>query len=963
MAQQLNTSFVSTVIPGAYVSTKVLTTPAGLAVSGVLTIVGEADMGPAFSEELDISENFFGPDDLGAIIAKYGGGRIVDAARIAATPMIDPEITGAPNAIYVVKTNVSAKASASMLRSGLTAYGSMYDQSFGEPGNSTRFAVTSTAESAPSVQFAYMPAPETGGSDDTALAIRINGGAQQLLANIGAGISPTAFVGTVSTGLNSLAGISATGGLARGVLTGAGASNTLGVVATGNSIVVTLGGTGLSAWGTTPSVGDTLVIGTTVYSMSGLITETSMIAGAANANVGAYVVTAATATTITATKIHNGLTVGLTAPVTVTAAVVGSEYTDVLCYSPVTMSVANGTARGMLAAGNVGATITGTASGTQLLLTLGSGSWAATPAVGDFLFIPSTAPAAWLASGANSGFFTVTAATATTVTLTRLSNGSPASFVATAIAATTNLVLSVPSVDGVSKTLEMYDGGDDYNISTTMVTTAGAAVSFLSTQSAPITTASSAERQITVEASRQFDGASESITTVGGDVALQLGYTGTTCAVTVTDTLLTTTPVGGVGAALSITLKNFKTIGALAEFINSRPGYSCSAGSNLVAQQQLFYGTGASAKHVLDRGTFAAATQWGAQNLRLKRDAYAFFSELVLQSSLLQLGNPAAAASAGLPEDQSVTFLTGGSRGATTNASVTAALAACEKIKTNMVAPLFSRDATLDVADGETDAASTYTIAAVHAALKAHVTAMSTVKRKRNRQGFASFNGTFSATKAAANTLAAFRVAMPSENFKGQDSAGNIVEFQSWGTAVNAASAQLAGFYKSIFGKAILTSGIVAADSTFDPNNDTQVEDAIKNGILVARARDGGGFEYVVDQTTYAVDGNFVFNSIQAVYAMDLISLTVGQRMERAFKGQSLADVSAAAAQSVFATIMSDLKTQKLIGASSDTPTGYKNASFRIVGPTMYVKAELKLATCLYFIPIELQVSEITQTA
>lgn len=954
MALQAVTPDAVLTIPGATAGFRVQSNPGGLATSGVLLLIGEADQGPGFAQESDLTQNFFGPDELSRLQAKYGTGPLVDAARIAAQAANDPDIQGAPTGWICVKTNQPGKASLSLTRAGQSAYGSLYDQNWGEPGNLISALVEEApAEVAPTQTFSFVPS----GINAASFKLRLNGGAVETLA-IAATSQPSTFVGSVvsgsSTGLCSLAGILASGGVARGVLTGFANTDTLAVAVNGVNVTITLGGA-VAAWGETPAIGDTLII-----PLNGAFgcTQDSTIKGGSGQNVGQYVVTSATATTIVAKKLHDGAADTVTSPVVVSAAAIGTEHTDILVYSQVAITNATGTARAILASANVGVNITGTASTTSLTLALASGTWAAQPQINDYVYIPSTAPATWHASGANGGFYRVTASTTSTVTMTRLSNGNPASFAATAVAATTDLVCLRPAIDGVAKSIEAYDGVGAVSVAAEFFTSAGTAVSWLSTTVTPVQTISAAEQEIRITTNRASQGVSEEIV-AGGDVVMLVGYTGTTASLTITGTTLTTSVTGGSGANLSVSLKTFKTIGDLALYINSQTGYTASAGNNLLAQAPVFN----NGKLTLDQGTFTIATTHGNRTGRIKRDAWLFYATLVSSSILIQLGNPAAPATAGLPEAQVLRFLGGGTRGATLAADVVNALAACEKLRANFVIPLFSRDADADIADGLTSASSTYTAAATFAATKTHVLKMSTIKAKRNRQAFLGINDSFDGAIAAANAMASFRVALCFQGFKAQASDGSIATMPAWGAGVYAAAMQAAGFYRSIMNKGINTSGVVANDSSFDANSDTQVETALLNGLLPARLRPTGGFAWISDQTTYAVDTNFVYNSIQAVYAADLVALTTAQRMERQLIGQSLADVSAASAAALFANIMADLKRLKLLASSDDAPSGFKNAVFRLVGNTLFVSAEVKIANALAFIPISFTISEVVQSA
>lgn len=953
MAQRFVTDEGVLVIPGAYPSIKVQKQNSGLATTGVIFLVGEADAGPAHSQESDLSLNFFAPTEMSEVIAKYKSGNIVDAFRGAANPANDTNIAGSPSFIYVVKTNVSGKASASMVRAGLANYGVLADKSYGQLGNLLYGSVINKAAEveAQTGLFCYIPGPELG-ADGSTLAVRINGGAKSQVS-IPSRTLPSAVVAS----LNAVQGLLAVGGVDRGTLTGIGAGVTLAAAASGNTLTITLG---TGSWTVTPTVGDTLIIPSAgTYG----VTDLSVIGGGAGQNLGAYVVTAATANTITALKLRDETTTGVTPPVNVVATAIGAEAKDILCSSPINIRNATGTDRSILT-GLTTRTVTGTASGSQLSLVLQTGfAWNALPQVGDWVQIPSTAPAAIRAgSDVNVGYYVVTAATtgtaagASTITMTRISNGSPASFVATALAATSDIVCRRPAIDGLGKALELSDDGGVVNCSTLLFTLAGvsAAASLLSTSGAPLVLTSATETRTQLTVSRQTDGVSD-VVEAGGEVVLLLGYKGTTASVTITATDLTTSVVGGSGANLSLKLADFKKLGDLAQFINSQTGYKASVATALYAQ---------TASTALDAGTFAMASDFDSKPARLKKDAFGFFDKLSKGSANVQLGlTTAARASSGLPDAQSTFFLAGGSKGSTSAANIVSAIDALKKLRGNFVVPLFSRDATSDIADGLTDPASSYTISGIHAAVSSHVIEMSKLKTRRHRQAFVSFKGSFADAKLAAQNIANYRVSMQFQDVKALGSDGTVQQFQPWMGSVLAAGMQAAGFYRSLVFKGINCSGVLMADASFADSSDADLESAIENGLMAMQRPEDGGVRWNTDQTTYAVDESFVFNSVQAVYASDTIALTVAQRMEKAFVGQSPADVSASVALSFLQGIMSDMKRLKLIAPSDDAPLGYKNAQIVISGNAMKVSLEIKLATAILFIPITFLVTQVTQTA
>jgi hypothetical protein len=850
MAQQYVTDSGTLVIPGAYPKITVQSNNSGLATTGVLMLVGESDYGPDYTKESDLESNAYGPDQLSEVIAKYGSGPLVDAFRAATAPSSDPGITGSFSSAIIVKTNPSTKASGGLLTYVPSTYGTLYAKQEGKRGNLITYSVAaSTSEVVPTTgSFTYIPAVGTVNAE-----LRVNGDAALSVA-LSANTPPNTFQSTV----NSLAGVTASGGANRNILT------VSGTLILDTNPVAAPGATNIQitrsvAWATTPVVGDTLVIPTG-----------SVLAGLNDDNVGAYVVIAATSTTVTATKLSDAGQTGAT-PGTIT--------------NPTQDKTA--------------------------------------PADDDLFDTPQTI-----------------------VAVTDVSVFSP-------------VVISVDSgnpIDGVGKSLEIAEltTGTDllsrtaYNLSSTVV-------SWVSKSATPVLLSSATEYKAQLNIARAVDSITEALA-AGGEIALKVHYVGTTASLTIDKSTGTfsTTVTGGSGANIASTLlSDFPTIADLVDYLNAQTGYSASAGSASLGQLPL---------SALDEGVFTICSKWGAKNGRIKVDAYKFFLKLS-ESSLVQLGATAAAADAGLPAVKSAAFLTGGTKGATTASTAVAAIDALENVRGNFVIPLFSRDAASDVLDGLTESGSTYTIDAINLAVKSHVLKMSTLKKRRNRQAFLSKSDAFAAQKEAASNLASSRCSMAFEDFKQLGGDGSITQFQPWMGAVLAAAMQAAGFYKAVFFKNINTVGIIHAAGDYNPQNDTHVEEALVAGLLPARKSLTGGFVFDSDQTTYTKDANFVFNSIQAMYAADIIALSTAQRMEGAFVGQSVADVSAAIGLSFLEGIMADFLRLKLIAASDDAPKGFKNARIKINGGSMIVEVEVKLAGAIYFIPISFLVSPVTQSA
>jgi hypothetical protein len=317
MALSLTTEAGIVKIPSVVVSTKVQSTAGGLGTTGVIALVGEADVGVPFSAEEDISLTAaFGPDQYADVLAKYVSGPLVDAFREAVAASDDPDIQGAPAQFVLVQTNSPTKASATLPNLAATTWSTLSSRKRGLLGNQVSRTVTqAVAEVVPTTgTFTYLPPIAT-----TDINFRVSGGAA-IAFTVTVGMLPTAFV----SGVDALSGVAATGGSDRGII-GSVTGTVAVAVVSGNTATFTRS----VSWTVVPTVGDTL------YVPSG-----SAFAGAANANVGSYVVTAATSTVITATKLldASGAANALTAPVGVSATSIVSTTADLRAFAPVTVS-------------------------------------------------------------------------------------------------------------------------------------------------------------------------------------------------------------------------------------------------------------------------------------------------------------------------------------------------------------------------------------------------------------------------------------------------------------------------------------------------------------------------------------------------------------------------------------------------------------------------------------------------
>lgn len=459
---------------------------------------------------------------------------------------------------------------------------------------------------------------------------------------------------------------------------------------------------------------------------------------------------------------------------------------------------------------------------------------------------------------------------------------------------------------------------------------------------------SGAESAVEINIARSSTNTDE-ILEAEGQIALQIGYVGTTATLSISGNILTTTVAGGAGANLSINLAQYPTVADLVAFINTKAGYSASASAVAVQMKP----------SDLDKVTAIGICATGSEKPgRIKRSLINF-KNAISQSAVADF---TATEVEGLPAPMaSYVFLAGGAKGATTGANIIDALSKLEGININFIVPLFSRDASQDIADALTDASSTYTIDAIHAATKNHVLKMSQIKLKKNRLAVLSFDGAYAQAAQKAQSLATYRCLMAFQKSSQVDSQGVVQMFAPWHSACIAAGMQAAGFYRAIVNK--LANVVSFQDpSGFDSGSPGDLEKALDAGLLILQ-NDTAGVRWVSDQSTYGFDTNFVYNSMQASYLSDVAALSLADSLQRQFVGQSLADIDRRVVESFVTTKMDEFRGLKIIAASDDAPLGFRGLKVKINGPIIEVQIEIKLASAVYFIPVTLEISQVQQSA
>lgn len=466
----------------------------------------------------------------------------------------------------------------------------------------------------------------------------------------------------------------------------------------------------------------------------------------------------------------------------------------------------------------------------------------------------------------------------------------------------------------------------------------------------------------------------EESATVGGDIVLSLGRdntgSATAASVSISSTQITLSQTGATPASYALNKSDFPTIQSLADYVNTLAGWSASVSSVLLGQLPL---------SILDRvssvGAFYSAVD--SKPARIKRDAdrVADFFNLSSQVELIPLASASEVKKVGLPDEQGVPnalYLSGGSKGATTSADIVNALSKFEKFRVNSIVPLFSRDASDDIADLLTDAGSTYTIDGIQQAVKTHLSLMRTTKKKSERQGYLSFKGSYADAKIKIATMATAPVQMVIQDIRQADSEGNIKWFLPWAGAALLAGARggspignpLTFKYFNMSGIRHTAQAMSTAEQDividFDP--DLQYDDAIANALTFWESPQTGGFRLVVDNTTYNKDGNWVLNRAHVLYAADVIAYDFRNQLENIYVGLKNT-VSAAEIKSTCEAILGTYLAQGITVSTSDAKNGFKQLVVQINGNTVNVSVVVKLVEGIDFILADITLQRASQTA
>ena len=450
---------------------------------------------------------------------------------------------------------------------------------------------------------------------------------------------------------------------------------------------------------------------------------------------------------------------------------------------------------------------------------------------------------------------------------------------------------------------------------------------------------------------------------IGGNPVIKINYVeaaATAATVTVDATKIDLIVTGGANAGtISLLKAQYPTIKNLVDAINLQSGWTAALEDSLYAQLSVDW---------LDYVTTLGALSSNAANFvcRIKKDygeVVDFFgsSSLIFHEELSvapnQIGCIGTIAEAAL---------SGGVKGATAPADISAALEAFTKFRVNCIVPLFSRDATADIADSLTDSGSAYTIEGIHQAVKTHLSLMATTKRKSERQGYLGFKKSWDEVKSQVGNIATERAQLVCQDMRQINAYGIIKWFQPHMLAAMVAGARcgspigtpLTFKYMNISGLRHTAQAMSTPEqdivTDFDP--DLQYDEAIQAGVTFLEAPQSGGYRIVVDNTTYNKDGNWVKNRGNVQYAADVLAYDFRNQLENIYVG-SKNTISAAEVKGTCESILATYLAQGITVGTPSAPNGFKSLVARIEGNTIYVNVVVVLVEGIDFVLAEITLS------
>ncbi len=282
-------------------------------------------------------------------------------------------------------------------------------------------------------------------------------------------------------------------------------------------------------------------------------------------------------------------------------------------------------------------------------------------------------------------------------------------------------------------------------------------------------------------------------------------------------------------------------------------------------------------------------------------------------------------------------YMSGATRGTSTNLRWQNAFDELLKTRVNHLVPLISEDLSNQTYG------STATFATVAAQLKSHVGEARGVE-KTERGSYMGMKGTRAQLLAQAATFGDIDVALTGQQLTTLDAAGStLVEQDEWSSAVAAAGmrAGMPEVGEPLTWKYLKTNAL-AQDASWDPLDRADANAFIKGGILFAEFIEGTGYRWVRDLTTWTRDDNLAFSEGSVRDEVRFISYGLRTFLENRYTGvkagssqaasstQPKPTANAASIKDSVAEYLEGLRSENIIVDSTDASGNLVNAYNKI---------------------------------
>jgi hypothetical protein len=310
-------------------------------------------------------------------------------------------------------------------------------------------------------------------------------------------------------------------------------------------------------------------------------------------------------------------------------------------------------------------------------------------------------------------------------------------------------------------------------------------------------------------------------------------------------------------------------------------------------------------------------------------------------------------------------YLSGGSRGISSNQDFQDGFDALLLVRANGVVPLIDQNLTNE------GYGSTATFASVAAQLGAHVATARGASQDTagERGGYIGVIGNKAAIVARANAFNDTDVQLVAQNPNVLDSTGSLQTYTPRMYAVMAASmrAGVAEVGEPLTHKYIRTNG-ATQDSSWEPTDTTDSKDLIKAGVLFSETIDGVGTRWVRDLTTHVQDDNLAYTEGSVRDIVRYIAYGLRKIIVDKFTGRKGTPFSAESAKDVAISWLEVQRGDNIIVDSTDLTTGatikaYHNIKVTLSGDVLRLNVGFHPAPGINFVLQDLYVQIPSQSA